>query len=137
MNNIKILKEVILKEVLLTDYSFFSTSFNPERTAEKFYNKNDENQTPVVCSKAIQIVSIGTPKFDDIDALTEFSEVLESFSTEDFISMYLENCEEKGLNRDFVEKNYVDVWENILNEIDAKIEKIKNERDEFYSEILN
>ena len=137
MNNTEILKEIILKEVLLTDNSFFSTSFNPEKTAVKFYNKNDENQSPVVCAKAIEIPSIATPEFDNIDALTQFSKTLESFSEKDFISMYIENCEEKGLDRDFVKQNYVDVWEDILNEIDSKIEKIKNLRDEFYSEFLN
>lgn len=137
MNNTKILREIILKEVLLTDDSFFSNSFNPEKTAVKFYNKNDENQSPVVCAKAIEIPSIATPKFDDINALTEFSKTLESFSTQDFISMYIENCEEKGLNRDFVKENYVDIWEEILNEIDSKIENLKNLRDKFYSEFLN
>lgn len=137
MSNTEILKEIILKEVLLTDYSFFSISFNPERMVTKFFDRKDENQSEVVFSKTIEVVSEPTPKFDDIDALAEFSKTLENFSTQDFISMYIENCEEKGLTRDFVEKNYVDVWENILNEIDAKIEKITNLKNEFYSEILN
>jgi hypothetical protein len=134
MKNLEILKKVILKEVLLTDDFFITNSFSPEYIAEKRYFVNDESQKPVIATKVIHIPSIGKSSNDNVAKLKEMLETLESFSTKDFLSMYREECEKNDLTINFVKENYVDVWEEILNSLEAKIEELQNARNEFYNE---
>ena len=133
MKNLEILKKVILKEVLLTDAFFMTNSFSHEYIAEKRYFKNDEHQRPVIETKVIHIPSIGKLSNDNVGKLKEMFKTLESFSAKDFISMYRENCENEGLEINFVEENYVDAWDEILNSLEAKIEELQNARNEFYA----